>query len=125
MTHAIPTGGVYGRRLSRSVRQRASQLGEDRQIGVQPNAVQSAHAKRRERPLVLETPELTLDASAATVERLEPLGLARDERVQTVCLDPRRSGLALGRGAAPLGCVARVVSPRLLAKLAARVERGQ
>ena len=38
--------------------ERAGELGEDRQIGVQPNPIQSTDAKWRERPLVLEASEL-------------------------------------------------------------------
>jgi hypothetical protein len=45
------------RRGSRST-ERAGELGEDRQIGVQPNPIQSTDAKWRERPLVLEASEL-------------------------------------------------------------------
>jgi hypothetical protein len=58
-------------------------------------------------------------------ERLELRGalrVARDQRVQTVRLDPRRRWLALARGAAPLGGAALVVGPgaRPLAVLARR-----
>ena len=41
--------------------ERAGELGEDRQIGVQPNPIQATNAERSERPLVLETSELALN----------------------------------------------------------------
>jgi hypothetical protein len=43
--------------------ERVGELGEDRQVGVQPNPLDS----RRERPLMLESPELSLEGGAATV----------------------------------------------------------
>jgi hypothetical protein len=55
---------------SRSV-ERAGELGEDRQDGVQPNPVQSPDAQRSERPFILETAELPLNGSAATIESRE------------------------------------------------------
>src|SRR4051812_8292420 len=94
---------------SGSAVKRARELGEDRQVGVQPDAVQTTDAKRGERPLILEATELALDCAARAVELRGALRLARDQRVQAVSLDPRGRGLALGRGAAPLGRLARVV----------------
>jgi hypothetical protein len=45
-----------------------SELGEDREVGVQPNPIQSTNAQRGERPLVLGASELALDSGPATVE---------------------------------------------------------
>ncbi|MEA2141278.1 MAG: hypothetical protein QOC91_1377, partial [Solirubrobacteraceae bacterium] len=42
----------------------------------------------RERPLMLGASELALDSATARVELAGALGLARDQRVQTVGLDP-------------------------------------
>jgi hypothetical protein len=42
--------------------ERAGELGEDRQVGVQSNPFQATDAKRRERPIVLQPPEFALDA---------------------------------------------------------------
>jgi hypothetical protein len=41
--------------------ERAGELGEDRQIGVQPDPIQSTNAARSERPFVLEASELALN----------------------------------------------------------------
>jgi hypothetical protein len=41
--------------------ERAGELGEDRQIGVQPDPIQSTDAERSERPYVLEASELALN----------------------------------------------------------------
>jgi hypothetical protein len=68
--------------------ERAGELGEDRQVGVQPNAVQSTDAERRERPLMLEAAELPLDGGAATVEGGEAGRVARDQWEQALGLDP-------------------------------------
>jgi len=46
---------------------RAGELGEDRQVSVQPNPVESTDAQRGKRPLVLEASELALNRSATTV----------------------------------------------------------
>jgi hypothetical protein len=40
-------------------RERARQLGEDRQVGVQSHTVKPSHAQRRELPTALEASELT------------------------------------------------------------------
>jgi phage baseplate assembly protein W len=40
---------------------RAGELGEDRQIGVQPDPIQSTEAERSERPFVLGASELALN----------------------------------------------------------------
>jgi hypothetical protein len=50
-------GKWYGSRSA----ERAGELGEDRQVGVELHAVQSTNAKRGERPVVLQAPELALD----------------------------------------------------------------
>src|SRR5436853_1090143 len=60
----------------------AGELGEDRQVGVQPNTVQSAHSQRRERPFVLEPSELALDCATGSVEGARAGGLTRERRVQ-------------------------------------------
>ena len=49
--------------------ERAGELGEDRQIGVQPNPIQSTDAKWCERPLVLEASELAPRDSDALAAR--------------------------------------------------------
>jgi hypothetical protein len=41
--------------------ERAGELGEDRQIGVQPDPIQSTDTEQSERPLVLEASELALN----------------------------------------------------------------
>lgn len=51
-------------------------------------------------------PKLALDSGATPVEVAEPLGRAGNERVAAVGLDPLGRGLALTRGAAPLGRLA-------------------
>ena len=53
----------------------AGELGEDRQVGVQPNAIQPTDAKRGERPFMLEATELAFNGGTATEER----GVARDQ----------------------------------------------
>ena len=102
------------------VRPAPRELGEDREVGVQSHALDAAHAQRQQRPFVLQPSELALDGSTAAVERLGPLRVARDERVQPVGLDPCRLRLAFAGRAAPLGCLALVVGPgeRPLAVLA-------
>ncbi len=39
----------------------AGQLGEDRQVGMEPDPLDPAHAEREQRPLVLQASELPLD----------------------------------------------------------------
>ena len=48
--------------------ERAGELGEDRQVGVEPDPLQPADAERQQRPFVLEPAELALDGGAARVE---------------------------------------------------------
>jgi hypothetical protein len=59
----------------------AGELGEDRQIGVQPNPIQTTDAEGSKRLLGLEAPELALYGSAPTVESREAGSVARDQRV--------------------------------------------
>jgi len=40
--------------------ERARQLGEDRQIGMEPNPLDPSHAEGEKRPLILEPAELAL-----------------------------------------------------------------
>ena len=40
--------------------ERAGELGEDPQVGVQPDPVESTDAERSERPFVLDAPELAI-----------------------------------------------------------------
>ena len=47
--------------------------GEDRQVGMERDSIQAPNAKREQRPLVFEPPELTLDGGTARVE-LPPAG---------------------------------------------------
>jgi hypothetical protein len=63
-------------------------LGEDRQIGVQPNPIQTTDVQRSERPIVLEAPELALDGGTAAVQGLPPGRFARDEWEHALSLDP-------------------------------------
>jgi hypothetical protein len=44
----------------------AGELGEDRQVSVQPNPFQPTDAKRSERPFVLQAAELALDPGRAS-----------------------------------------------------------
>ena len=60
-----------GRYLHTSERLR--ELGEDREVGVQPHALDSPHAQGQERPLVLEPAELALDRAARAVQIARPL----------------------------------------------------
>ncbi len=87
---------------SRSV-QRTRQLGEDRQVGVEPDPLDSPNAEREQRPIILEPTELPLDCGAPSVERLSPLRLARHQGMKAVRLDPSGGGGALPGGAPPLG----------------------
>ncbi len=63
------------------------QLGEDRQVHVQPHALDSAHPEGEQRPFVLEPAEPALDAAALAIEGLPTVGRARNEGVQPVGLD--------------------------------------
>ncbi len=106
--------GAYEAGLRREMRetrtsQRAGKLREDRQVGMQPDAIQSSDAQREQRPLVLEATELALDGSARAVELARAVRLARDQRVQAVGLDPSGGGLALAGRAAPRGSTPLVV----------------
>lgn len=92
-------------------REGAGELGEDRQVGVQPDPIQSTDAERGERPIVLEAAELALDGGAAAVKSREAGRLTRDQRVKAACLDPDRCGLALAGRAAPLARAALGVHP--------------
>ena len=56
--------------------------------------------------LVLQAAELALNGGAARVEVAEAAGVAGDQRVAALGLTQREGGLALARGAAPLGGVA-------------------
>jgi hypothetical protein len=69
--------------------ERAGKLGENRQIGMQPNTLQATDAERGQRPLMLEAAELPLDRPTRTVELRGARRVARDQRVQPVGLDPR------------------------------------
>jgi predicted nucleic acid-binding protein len=64
---------------------------------VQTDPLKAADPERTETPFVLQAAELTLNGDPLAVQRLEPLGRARDERVQPVRLDPTRRGLTLTR----------------------------
>jgi hypothetical protein len=48
------------RNCSRST-ERAGELGEDGQVGMEPNPIQAMDAERGKRPVVLEASELALD----------------------------------------------------------------
>ena len=91
---ASPGCGLRRERYGSRSTERAGELGEDRQVGVKPNPVPATDPERKQRPLMLEPPELPLDRAARAVKVARALGLARDERVQPVGLDPtgRRAG---------------------------------
>jgi len=95
MTGAIREGIGSQPPVRASSGERTRQLGEDRQIGMEPNPLDASHAQRKQRPLVLQAPELPLDSRAAPVERLPPLRVTRDKGMQAVGLDPLRARLAL------------------------------
>src|ERR1022692_1839182 len=89
----------------------ARELREDRQVGVQPNAIKPSDAEGEQRPLMLEPSKLTLNGATRVVERLRPLGVTRDQRVQPISLDPDRRGSARASRAAPFGRLALEVGP--------------
>jgi hypothetical protein len=68
------------KRYAASPAKRAGELGEDRQVGVQPDPIQSTHAQRRERPFVLGPSKLPLDSSSAAIQGGEARSLAGDQR---------------------------------------------
>jgi hypothetical protein len=55
---------------------------------MEPDAVESANPQWAERPFVLQSSELTLDGAAPAVHRFPALRFVRDQRVETVGLDP-------------------------------------
>ena len=56
---------------------------------MEPDPIQSTDAEGQQRPLVLEPSELALHRTTAPVQLPAALGLAGDQRVQPVSLDPR------------------------------------
>ena len=77
---------------------------------MQPNPIQAPQPERRQRPLVLEPSELALDSTAPAGGLARALGLALDQRMQTV--SPGTSVRArTRRGAAPFGRVSLEVGP--------------
>ena len=68
---------------------------------MKPHPLQTTNPKREKGPLMLEPAELALNRSMAPVELAAALGLARDERMQPIRLDPHGHGLALADRAAP------------------------
>lgn len=56
----------------------------------------STHPQRQKRPLMLEPAEPRLDAAALPIQGLVPLGVAWDERVQSVGQSQLDSFLAAG-----------------------------
>jgi hypothetical protein len=63
-------------------------LGEHRQVGVEPNPVHAANAKREQGPLVLGTAEGAFHGGAVGVELSPAQRLSRDQRMEAVGLDP-------------------------------------
>ena len=63
-------GALRGERYGSRSTERAGELGEDRQVGVKPNPIQTTDAERQQRPLMLEAAELPLDGAARAVELL-------------------------------------------------------
>jgi hypothetical protein len=68
--------------------ERARGLPDSGQVSVRVDPVESADAKRRERPINLQTSELALDCGAILAELAEASRFARDHQVQAVGLDP-------------------------------------
>src|SRR3954451_21863523 len=101
-SHSMRNHGsrLAGKRHGSHPRERRRELREHRQVSVKTNPVDAPDAKRQERPLVLEATKLALHGSTRAVELARALRLARDQRVQTVGLDPSGAGLALAGGAA-------------------------
>lgn len=73
--------------------------------------LKTTNAQRRERPFVLETPELAFDRRAALVELAPARRLARDQRVEAMGLDSAACGFAFPGRAAPLRRAALEVGP--------------
>jgi hypothetical protein len=65
------------------IRERASKLREDRQVGVTGYAVKPTDAQRQHRSLVLEASGLALDSATTGVELRGARRVARDQRMQT------------------------------------------
>lgn len=55
---------------------------------MKPNPVQATNAEGQQRPRMLQASELALDRSTALVQLAEARGLARNQRVQAVGLQP-------------------------------------
>jgi hypothetical protein len=84
------------------MREPTGELRQDGEVHVKPHALDSTDAEGQHRPLVLDPAELAFDSSTAPVQLPAALGLARDEGVQAVGLDPHACRLALARRTAPL-----------------------
>lgn len=69
-------------------RKATGQLGEDRQVGMEPDPIEPSDAELGERPFVLEPSELALDRTTPAVQVARPLRVARNQGVQPVSLDP-------------------------------------
>ena len=73
-TRAEPNG-LGGERQGSLAGEPTRELGEDRQVGVEPDPIQSANAQGKQRPLVLEPAELPLDGTARAVEPSDSRGI--------------------------------------------------
>jgi hypothetical protein len=83
--------------------ERAGEAGQDGQVGVQRDPLNTAYPQRQQRPLVLELAVLPLDGAMELVELLPAQRSPADERVQPAGPDPSACRGALAGCAAPLG----------------------
>src|SRR5206468_2880565 len=63
----------------------------DREVGVKPDACQTANAKREKSIIVFESSELALNSTATFVENAEAFRVARNIRVVPTAIPGRRS----------------------------------
>ena len=74
-------GRLRGERKRSGARKRERESREHHKIGVEPNTLQSAHAERRERVMVVEASEFPLYRDAVGVERAEGVAVGGDAEV--------------------------------------------
>jgi negative regulator of sigma E activity len=65
---------------------------QDYEVHMKPHALQAPHPQRQHRPLVLQVPELPLTRATTPVGLAAAVGLAGNQRVQPVGLDPPEAG---------------------------------
>jgi hypothetical protein len=61
------------------------------------DALQAAHAERRQSVVILQAPKLSLDGCASPIEVAEALSVARDAREQPTATPSARGSRRLGR----------------------------